>query len=232
MTEPKRFNLWWLLAVAIGLSIIVFDITYADDGHGHNHHDDGGDVIVDVVGGDLTGGNLTGGDNVASISGGRSYGVSQSLGDVDINDCLASTQWGIPVIFAKQKVEENPWCQSIYLDVIGAHEAAAKVRCTTDTLKAVYPIENECIVAVVARPSVVVVPVTSDESESDEDDRVDVLYALFSDLEAQRNEDKAEAEKAAQRANARAQRAQRVQQAPDDAAERRAKARMALKGEE
>ncbi len=131
--EPDRISLIWLIIAAVIAVTIVFDVAYGS----------GDEVIQSNDMNAQTAGDL-------AISGSRAYGLSQSLGDIDINDCLASTQWGI-IVFQKQGLVENPWCQSQYLDAIGAHEAAAKVRCTTDTLKTIYPIEGECIVAVTAR---------------------------------------------------------------------------------
>jgi len=210
----KRSNTLLWLAIALFSSVVIFDIAYGS----------GTDVEVEttVIGGDQIGGDNS---NIASISGSRSYGVSQALGDVDINDCLASTQWGIPVIFAKQTVQENPWCMANSLDAMGAHEAAAKVRCTTKTIKAIYPDPVECEKAVMFH----VEPPDEPKSVDRDDENYKRLYARITGLEAERVQDKAKAEKAAKRVNAMAQIAQ---QAPDDAAMRRAKAREALKGEE
>ncbi len=208
--KTRSNTLTWI-AVILFITAVAFNVAEGS----------GTDVKTVVIGGDQ----IT--DNTASnvVSGSHSYGVSQALGDVDINDCLASTQWGIPVIFAKQKVEENPWCMANSLDAMGAHAAAAKVRCTTETIKAIYPDARECEKAVIFQKKPPPEPETVDRDDED----YERLYARISEMEAMRVQDKANAEKAAQRASVQAQRAQ---QAPDDAAARRARAREALKGEE
>lgn len=177
--------------------------------------------------------NILEGNSSADVAGDsiRSYAFSGSLGDVDINECLASSQWGI-LVFNKQKLEENPWCQSVYLDAIGAHEAAARVRCMfTETLQAAYPDIKKCQAAVMyARTAEnhTQVPLSQSEPTQDEDEedsrRLDALQARLTAIEDQR---KADAEKA--------RRAQIVaRQAAEKAkaeSERRARARAILEKE-
>jgi len=175
-----------MLAVAIFAVAVVFEIAYGS----------GDDIEIENE--------LISGENIATNAGSRSYGVSQALGDVDINDCLASTQWGIPVIFAKQGVEENPWCMANSLDAMGAYEAAAKVRCTTETIRAIYPDPSECEKAVKFQKK----PPEKPKKVDRDDEDYERMYARITDLEAKRVQDKARAEKAARRANAEAVRAE------------------------
>ena len=181
MTEPKRVGLWPLIAVAFVICVVVFDIAYSDDTIQSND--------MNTVKGDI------------AISD-RSYGVSQSLGDVDINDCLASTQWGIPVIFAKQSVQENPWCMANSLDAMGAHAAAAKVRCTTETIKAIYPDAAKCEQAVMFQ----VKPPPKPEMVDRDDEDYERLHARMTAYEERTSKDADNAKKAAQRVNLAVQR--------------------------
>ena len=141
-------------------------------------------------------------NTAGNVGGIRTYGLSGSLGDVDINDCLASTQLGIAIVFQRQGLVENPWCQASYLDAIGAHEAAAKVRCTTDTLQAIYPDSKECETAAMFRVERVD-KFTDDNIDKDEEDEheesLEPIYARLSDLETQRQSDADNARKAARR---------------------------------
>jgi len=208
--EPKRTSLIFILLIAAMVMMLVVP-AFADGGD---------DIEIENT--------LTGGDVSTSsetiIDGNNSYAAAQSLGDVDINDCLASTQWGIPVLFAKQKVQENPWCQSIYLDAIGAYDAAAKVRCTTDTLKTIYADPAECEKAVMFHVKPPPKPKTTDRDDED-------YKALRADLEtfkteiAQAKEDTRKARVEAKRATTVAQEAYRPQivQTPFLTDEKRAK---------
>jgi len=180
----KKPNLLLMVAIAIFMVVVVFKIAESS----------GPDVEVETTVDTV----LTGGDNIASIAGSRSYGVSQSLGDVDINDCLASTQWGIPVIFAKQTVQENPWCMANSLDARGAHAAAAKVRCTTETIKAIYPDPKECEKAVMFQMKHIEKPAKVDR----DDDRYEALYARMAAYEEQISKAEDNTRKVTQRANA------------------------------
>jgi hypothetical protein len=115
-------------------------------------------------------------NNLAQTAGDLAYdstalGLSSSLGDVDISDCLASKQISVLIIWQNQWLVENPLCVARDLDSIGAHIAAAKVRCATKTLTAAYPIESECIEAVKARPTRIPPPPPPLEiTESGDDD--------------------------------------------------------------
>lgn len=205
MTEPKRVNLLWLFVIALFASVVIFDIAYGDEGHGHNH--DNGDVIVDVVGGDLTGGDLIGGDN--SIAGSRSYILSSSMGDVDINQCVISKQKSL-IVIGWQNYDYNLWCMGESYDAKGLLYMAALMRCDIKEIRAHFTTDAACVEKNTTMVRVEPQPVMN-VPDDDEEDHIEVLYALFSDLEAQRNEDVAKAKKAAQRANAAAHRANQAE---------------------
>ena len=140
--KAKTFD-WILLVLAIAIGLVLFagwQLAFAQGDHkcqgGHNCNDSG-ESIVDVVTGDT----IVGGDDV--------LGISFSTGDVDISQCLASKS--TPVY---QWLKENKWCMADSLDAHGRHEAAAKVRCLTKTLKKAYPNRAECEAAVLMDPHI------------------------------------------------------------------------------
>ena len=225
MSKPKP-NLLLMLAIALFATAVVFEIAYGDN---HKYRDDDGDVTIDNV--------LTGGDNsnvaTNSMSGGRSYGASHSLGDVDLNQCMGSTQWG-SIIISRQKLVLNKWCAGESYDAKRMFKMAALLRCDIPEISKHFIDKAECVKENTA--TLHVEPPDEPKRADRDDEYYDRLYARIADLEAKAVQDKATAEKAAKSANAMAQRvaktAQIAQQAPDDAAERRAKAREALRGEE
>jgi len=77
--NPPRVHLIWLIVAAILMVAIVFKATEASD---HYYRDDDGDVEVGVVTG----------DNINSGGSHKSLALVNSLGDVDINDCVISKQ--------------------------------------------------------------------------------------------------------------------------------------------
>lgn len=147
-----------------------------------------GDVTTDVttdvntnVDTTVNAGDLVGGDtNVSHTS--RALALGNSLGDVDINDCLASTQWGTPV-FSRQNVVLNKWCAAEVYDAKGLHRMAAKVRCEIKEIAALSETREECIAdnTVQAPPVVVAAPPTESVEREDEDEEVKEKH---NDLEA------------------------------------------------
>ena len=73
----------------------------------------------------------------------KAFGFSHSLGDVDINDCLASTQWG-SIVVSKQKVVLNAWCAAEVYDAKGMYEMAAIMRCNVPEILAEFDSEADC----------------------------------------------------------------------------------------
>jgi hypothetical protein len=98
----------------------------------------GGDVSV--VGGDT---NVTGGD--VNIAGDKStaLGFSHALGDVDIRDCVASTQWG-SILVSRQKIVLNSWCAGIQYVAWQKYELAAMHFCNVPETLAEFATEEEC----------------------------------------------------------------------------------------
>ena len=80
-----------------------------------------------------------------------SLGLANGLGDVDINDCLASRQWNTP-LFGRQDTELNYWCAALHYDAIGLNEMAARLRCQMPEIKRMFKVGKQvddlaCIVA-------------------------------------------------------------------------------------
>jgi hypothetical protein len=204
--------------------VLIMSPVWADDHEcqgGHNCND--GSV--------LTGGDNTA-SNAASIAGSRSYGLGG--GDMDIDDGYRSFSYLFGLV---QDTKSNPLELARQLMAEGNYEAAAKLRCKPWGISRALGGKDACITAlsvpVPARQPPI--PPADTSNDEDEDDHIDELNALRGRLmviESQRTQEAARAEKAAVRANAAAQRAERQQQQPDDGAERRAKARAALKGED
>lgn len=200
MIEPRRTNLWMLIAIAIVVCTIVFDV-HADDGHGHDH---GGEDI------------LTGGDNTAtnsaSIAGSRSYGFGYGMGDVDLNQCMGSTQWGT-ILGGKQKLILNKWCAAESYDARGLHVMASLLRCDIEDIRKHFATDQGCIDANTMKSIDKDLSISINQEEIDDihEEDISALYARLSDLEAQRTADTTKAEKAANRANAAAQRANQAE---------------------
>lgn len=155
MKLEKWIRLFFIALVALAVILVVAPpMVYADDGHGHNHHDDG-DVDIDVGGTDIDVGgtdisigdtNLSGGDTTVSTGGNKTFAFSHGLGDVDINEgqnCLGSEQWGT-VIVSRQYLELNSWCASLFFELNGKHEFAAKLRCDIKEIRRHYASDQEC----------------------------------------------------------------------------------------
>lgn len=102
----------------------------------------GGDTIN--VGGDtlnVEGASMTGGD--VTFSGSRAYALANSLGDVDINDCLASKQWNTP-LFGRQDTAPNLWCMGESYDARGLYKMAARMRCKIDLIRSDFATDEDC----------------------------------------------------------------------------------------
>jgi len=195
--KTRSNTLTWI-AIIIFSSVVIFDIAYGDD-HRNYDDDDGDDGDITNV--------LTGGDNTAntvatnSISGGRSFGLG--LGDVDINDCLYS--WS----FIVQGVGLNKWCASERMDVMGLHDSAALMRCTIRKVNKLYKTKEQCIKAqTVVKTFPVKRPEPTVDTDEDDDDRYEALYARMAAYEDQYTQRVERAEKVAQRASATAIRAE------------------------
>ncbi len=176
MTEPKRNSAWWLLFFAVVLSAIFFAKAYGQHEcqGGHNCNDDGEVIDVETV-----------------IKGDSSKVYALSGGDMDIDDCLATYSVAFGLF---QGTNINRLCEAERLNAQGKYQAAAEMKCSLFRFKRIYGKGQKCIDAVIYTEPTVITPQTPED-----DARIEALYALVSDLQAERVQDKAEAEKAAQR---------------------------------
>lgn len=230
MNVPKPFNLWWLFAGAFIFCVALFGWSYAYGQHecqgGHNCNKDGGIVDVDLVGGDST----------AVINGGRSYGVAGS--DYDIGQCMYHAG-GLTIAIGFR----NKFCEGMDMIRSGMVDAGVLHICKQTKIGRNYDSLKDCKDGLVISYGEMTTndtgmtendkPVT--ESDDEDEDRYEALYARMEAYEERTVKAESEAKTAriqAQRASTAAKTVQTIQQAPDDAAERRAKARAALKGEE
>ena len=175
MSEPKRLSMVWVLLAALICVVIVFDVAYAS-----------GDEVIQS--------NDMNAQTAGDINN-RSYGFGHSLGDIDLNQCMGSTQWST-IIVAKQKLVLNKWCAAESYDARGLHHMAAIMRCDIPDIAKHFT--EGCIAANTMMPAPAPPPIEVIRSEED-DERIDHLYALVSDLEAQRQSDADNARKSARR---------------------------------
>ena len=133
MTEPKRMNIIWVVLAALVAVIIVFDVAYGSGDDITQSND-----MNNQTTGDVTGGNMSTGSN-------RALALSNGLGDVDIRDCLGSTQWATP-LFSKQKLTPNWGCLAEFYLSAGKYELAAIAMCNTE-IRNEFTSEDECRMA-------------------------------------------------------------------------------------
>ncbi len=124
----------WDIRLFIVLLLVVFAV---------NAYASGDDIRV-TQSNDMN--NQTAGDlnlEGSSYSGGDAFAFAHALGDVDINDCLASTQWGT-IIVSRQKVVLNMWCAAEVYDAKGMYQMAAIMRCNLDEILNEFDNEADC----------------------------------------------------------------------------------------
>lgn len=106
----------------------------------------------------------------------RTFGFAHTLGDVDINQCLGSTQWGT-VLFSRQKLVLNKWCAAEVYDSKGLHHMAAVMRCDLPEIIKHFPTAEQCVVANKWAPTVVEAPVvTIDDAHYEEEEEYHEMY--------------------------------------------------------
>ena len=134
-----------------------------------------------------------------------------SGGDMDINDCLATHS----ILFGLwQGTHTNPFCEADRMDRDGDYLGAAMMRCSTRKYKKVYGKGQSCVDAIILTAPPPPAPLPQVIFEDDDEDYHEELQAQIVELE------------------------QQIEEAPkktiviDDGAERRAKTRAILKGEE
>lgn len=110
----------------------------------------GGDT-VNVGGSTLTSGDVSVPVNTGpvsqNVSGGnyesRALALANSLGDVDIADCLGSHQWSTPV-FGRQDLKLNQVCMAEFYLRAGKYELAAMSLCNVKEILKEFDSEEQC----------------------------------------------------------------------------------------
>lgn len=102
----------------------------------------------------------------------RAFAVGTVLGDVDIADCLGSTQWSTPV-FGKQKLVLNHVCMAEFYLRAGKYELAAMALCNVKEIRKEFDDEAACEAAhdftPPPAPAPVVAPTAVEEIELEQD---------------------------------------------------------------
>lgn len=104
-------------------------------------------VKTDVAGSQFSSENLVEGSST------RAYAFSYGLGDVDINDCLASVQFGT-ILFSNQRVKLNKWCAAEIYDAKGLYEMAARMRCDIKEVVKHFQTNQDCVDANTVTPMI------------------------------------------------------------------------------
>jgi len=142
MTYERKISwITGILCVVIVWLLMAPAWVDADEGHGHHHDDDdGGDTLVNVdvpVDVDITGPDI-GGDSVRSL-----VVVAPPLGDVDIAQCLGSTQFTF-LVGGKQKLVLNWPCMAEFYLKQGRYDLAAQALCNQPEIIKEYMTEVAC----------------------------------------------------------------------------------------
>lgn len=149
---------------------------------------------------------INGGDTLLGDS--RAYGFSHALGDVDINQCMASQQFGT-ILFSKQKLVINRWCMAESYDARGLHDMAALLRCDIEEVAKHFDNQADCLKANTVQVVVMPAPVPRMESKDEaEDGDHSELLARLEAIEKARHDEARRAQAAARAAHKAAQEVQ------------------------
>jgi hypothetical protein len=102
----------------------------------------------------------------------KSLALVNTMGDVDINDCRESEQFGTPV-FSRQWIQLNPWCAAEVYDAKGLNDLAARTRCTIKEIRKLFDDDATCIVANTVQPAPPPPPPAPAPVDNDRDDELE-----------------------------------------------------------
>lgn len=88
--------------------------------------------------------NQTTGDVGLVTGDSRAFAFAHGLGDVDINQCLGSTQWGT-ILVSKQKLVLNKWCAAEVYDAKGMYSMAGRLRCQIPAIADLFTDPQQCV---------------------------------------------------------------------------------------
>ena len=117
---------------------------------GNTDVDVANDIVTNV--GLETGPTTVNAGDVALSNESKSFAFAHALGDVDINQCLASTQWGT-ILVSRQKVVLNKWCAAESFDARGMHVMAALIRCDIPEISKHFDDKQVCVDANTFKPA-------------------------------------------------------------------------------
>ncbi len=118
-----------MVIILLLISLAVFSQEDCTDPHSQCGHDDNGDI------------DFISGDTIIDIEGdsNRALGLGTgSLGAAAMNNCIATKQFSLFIIFKTQGVKLDTWCAAQYLDRLGKHEEAALMRCSDKGISKIY----------------------------------------------------------------------------------------------
>ncbi len=141
MSRAMKLLNFFLGGLLLVLVMYGIETSHADGGHDHS-----GDVTQSNDMNNQTAGDIvTGGvDNQISTGGNRAYNVvAPGLGDVDIAQCLGSTQWSL-LVGGKQKLVLNQVCMAEFYLKQARYDLAAQALCNQPEILNEYGSESAC----------------------------------------------------------------------------------------
>ncbi len=146
----KRILKGFLFGIAIGAILgMCTNVVYATDWKKKSTQtQDQTNVSTNNIQGTsyADGGNASQGMQNSNNNDTLALGLNNSLGDVAIDDCVATKQWASPVI-SHQYFKINKWCAANWYDSRGMHDAAARVRCDIKEIRRLYDNSTQCVTA-------------------------------------------------------------------------------------
>lgn len=176
-----------MIYIAVGIigfiiMVLLSPVVYADNGHGHDHDESVTQVDVATGGVDVTTGGVEAGDVTVHTGGNKSRALAlgNTLGDVDISQCLGSTQWSTPV-YGKQKLVINWICVAEFYIKYQQPGLAAMALCNTEILME-FETEEECEQAHQFLAQAAVQNNLMEEQEDRDDERYEQTKAIQMEL--------------------------------------------------
>jgi len=147
MRLEKILRYWVIFVILVAAALVVATKARAQGDECRGNHPcnntNGGDVTVpvDVA---VTTGDMVGGETIVSTGGNKSVAVvAPGLGDVDIAQCLGSTQWSL-LVGGKQKLVLNHVCMAEFYLKQGRYDLAAQSLCNQPEVLEEYGTESQC----------------------------------------------------------------------------------------
>ena len=175
MIRGKRYNLFWPI-----LFVLMLVALYAKRSDAQYREIEQETKVI------------TGDVNIAGDSS-RAIGLSNSLGDVDINDCVISKQKG-NVLWSWQNYDYNLFCLAEYMDRAGKPDEAAAIRCQIPQIKNIWSNPDACINAMyivsesIETPELAALYNRAAQYDEDEEEREEQIFAQQQEIAYVREE--------------------------------------------